>query len=204
MTRSSKAVFDDAVALPEADRLQLASELIASVDGPPDADWEAAWTAEIDRRIAAADRSGAPAADWSDVRARILSQLGSDAILGLAQTVAGDAPAAVAAYAAAHAEMGDSLDALVDTRRSKPSDDLLTRLIEAEIDGVQLDRDELLAFFELLLLAGHETTTNLIANAVLCLAAHPEAARGAGARSGCRRGSAAVSVAGTPGFSSDA
>ena len=76
MTRASKRVFDDALALPEEDRLELASELIASVDGPPDADWEAAWTAEIDRRIASADRSGAPADDWTEVRARVLSQLG--------------------------------------------------------------------------------------------------------------------------------
>lgn len=76
MARSSKAVFDDALALPEEDRLELASELIASVDGPPDADWEAAWTAEIDRRIAAADRTGAPAGDWTEVRARVLAQLG--------------------------------------------------------------------------------------------------------------------------------
>lgn len=75
MTRSSKAVFDEALALPEEDRLELASELIASVDGPPDADWEAAWTAEIDRRIAAADRAGAPASDWTEARARVLSQL---------------------------------------------------------------------------------------------------------------------------------
>jgi putative addiction module component (TIGR02574 family) len=76
VARSSKAVFDDALALPEEDRLELASELIASVDGPPDADWEAAWTAEIDRRIAAADRTGAPAGDWTEVRARVLAQLG--------------------------------------------------------------------------------------------------------------------------------
>lgn len=76
MTRSPKAVLDDAMALPEEDRLELASELIASVDGPPDADWEAAWTAEIDRRIAAADRNGARASDWTEVRARILSRTG--------------------------------------------------------------------------------------------------------------------------------
>jgi putative addiction module component (TIGR02574 family) len=76
MTRASRKLLDDALALPEKERLELASELIASVDGPPDADWEAAWTAEIDRRIAAADRNGAPANDWTDVRARILSKLG--------------------------------------------------------------------------------------------------------------------------------
>jgi putative addiction module component (TIGR02574 family) len=76
MTRASKRLLDDALSLPEEDRLELASELIASVDGPPDGDWEAAWTAEIDRRIAAANRRGAPAAEWSEVRARVLSELG--------------------------------------------------------------------------------------------------------------------------------
>lgn len=76
VTRASRELLEDALTLSEQDRLELASELIASVDGPPDADWEAAWTAEIERRIAAADAGGAPSSDWSDARARILAKLG--------------------------------------------------------------------------------------------------------------------------------
>ena len=70
------------------------------------------------------------------------------------------------------------VEAVADERRARPADDLLSALIEAEEDGRRLSRDELLAFSILLLLAGHETTTNLIANGTLALAAHPvEASR---------------------------
>ncbi len=65
----------DALALSEQERLELASELIASVDGPADADWEAAWSAEIDRRVRAAEQRGTPAPEWAEVRARILERL---------------------------------------------------------------------------------------------------------------------------------
>jgi cytochrome P450 len=51
---------------------------------------------------------------------------------------------------------------------------LLTRLTEAEVDGERLTAEEILGFFQLLLLAGQETTTNLITNAVLCLVEHPD------------------------------
>src|SRR6185436_5606172 len=53
-------------------------------------------------------------------------------------------------------------------------DDLLTRLVHAEVDGERLADHELLGFFELLLVAGSETTTNLINNAVLCLLENPD------------------------------
>jgi putative addiction module component (TIGR02574 family) len=76
MSRATRKILSDALALPEDERLKLATELIASVDGPPDADWEEAWQAEVERRIVEAEQRGTPAADWVDVRARILSQLG--------------------------------------------------------------------------------------------------------------------------------
>jgi Tetracyclin repressor-like, C-terminal domain/Cytochrome P450 len=66
------------------------------------------------------------------------------------------------------------LTPLVRERRQIASDDLLTRLVVAEVEGERLLEDEILAFFELLLLAGHETATNLIANAVPALLAHPQ------------------------------
>ena len=47
----------------------------------------------------------------------------------------------------------------------------------AEVDGARLSDEELFDFLQLLLLAGTETTTNLIANAVSCLASHPEQLR---------------------------
>jgi cytochrome P450 len=54
-------------------------------------------------------------------------------------------------------------------RRREPQDDLVSSLIRAEEAGDKLSEDELLAMVFLLLIAGHETTVNLIANGVLAL-----------------------------------
>lgn len=63
---------------------------------------------------------------------------------------------------------------MLDERRKAPKDDLLTRLVQAEVDGERLSHEEILGFFQLLLLAGSETTTNLINNAMLCFVEYPE------------------------------
>jgi cytochrome P450 PksS len=59
-------------------------------------------------------------------------------------------------------------------RRADPKDDLVSALIEAEEAGDKLSEDELLAMVFLLLVAGHETTVNLIGNGTLALLQHPE------------------------------
>jgi putative addiction module component (TIGR02574 family) len=76
MTGPARRLLQDVLALPEAERLELASEIIASVDGPRDGDWESAWMAELDRRADAAMARGEAASEWTDVRARILKRLG--------------------------------------------------------------------------------------------------------------------------------
>jgi cytochrome P450 len=63
---------------------------------------------------------------------------------------------------------------LIAARRAHPREDLLSLLVHAEAEGDQLTEDELLATCVLLLVAGHETTANLIANAVLALLRHPD------------------------------
>ena len=63
---------------------------------------------------------------------------------------------------------------LIDHRRAHPRDDLLTGLIQAEEAGDRLSDDELLAMVFLLLVAGHETTVNLIASGTLALLRHPD------------------------------
>ncbi len=63
---------------------------------------------------------------------------------------------------------------LIEQRRNRPGNDLISNLLAAEIDGQRLSVGELLGFCSLLLVAGNETTTNLIGNAVLCLTEAPE------------------------------
>lgn len=58
---------------------------------------------------------------------------------------------------------------LVKSRRANPKDDLVTALVQAEEAGDQLSEDELVAMIFLLLVAGHETTVNLIGNGMLTL-----------------------------------
>ena len=54
---------------------------------------------------------------------------------------------------------------MVAERRKKPTDDLTTALLEAEIDGDRLTDEEMLGFMFLMVIAGNETTTKLLANA---------------------------------------
>ncbi len=63
---------------------------------------------------------------------------------------------------------------LVKARRVKSEDDLISALARAEEAGDQLSEDELLAMIVLLLVAGHETTVNLIGNGALALLEHPD------------------------------
>ena len=70
-------------------------------------------------------------------------------------------------------EFGEYFTELIAARRSRPGDDLLTKLIRAEDAGDRLTVDELIATCVLLLVAGHETTVGLIANAMLALLRNP-------------------------------
>ena len=63
---------------------------------------------------------------------------------------------------------------LIEARRRQPRDDLISALIAAEELGDKLSETEMLATLSLLLIAGHETSVNLIANGVLALARHPD------------------------------
>jgi cytochrome P450 len=70
--------------------------------------------------------------------------------------------------------LADYFRGLLDERRREPRDDLLSAMLAAEEEGQRLGEDELLALAGLVLVAGHETTTNLIASGVLCLLRHPD------------------------------
>jgi len=63
---------------------------------------------------------------------------------------------------------------LLAERRRAPADDLMTALLEAEVDGQRLGETDLLGFCFLLLIAGNDTTTTLIGNGVELLGRHPD------------------------------
>ena len=66
------------------------------------------------------------------------------------------------------------LGGLVQRRRAHPADDLISGLIAVEESGDQLTEEEIVATCNLLLIAGHETTVNLIANGALAMLRHPQ------------------------------
>ncbi|GAA1317905.1 cytochrome P450 family protein [Pseudonocardia xinjiangensis] len=63
---------------------------------------------------------------------------------------------------------------LIATKRAQPADDLLSAVIAVRDGSDQLSEDELTSLVILLLVAGHETTVNFIANATFALLTHPE------------------------------
>ncbi|WP_116209645.1 cytochrome P450 family protein [Streptomyces olivoreticuli] len=75
--------------------------------------------------------------------------------------------------AASHA-VADYMADLIAAKRRAPDDSLLHDLITVHDEGEQLSEDELVSLAVLLLIAGHETTTNFIGNAILALLQHPE------------------------------
>jgi cytochrome P450 len=89
----------------------------------------------------------------------------SDELVGVTQT-SGSNP---------QAEMARYFLQMIAERRSEPRDDLVTNLINAQIEGEHLSMTELLGFCILLLVAGNETTTQLIGNAVWSFDEHPAA-----------------------------
>ncbi len=78
---------------------------------------------------------------------------------------------------AARRALADYFRALIAKRRAAPRGDMLSDLIAAEEAGDKLREDELLATCILLLVAGHETTVNLIGNGTLALLRHPDQLR---------------------------
>lgn len=117
-----------------------------------------------------AEMLGIPAPD----RPRFLRW--SESIMNLSYSISGGAQAAqaISEHARVKQEIQEYLPALLASRRQSPQADLLTRLATAEVDGQRLSDDDILGFFQLLLAAGTETTTNLISNTILCLLEHPE------------------------------
>jgi len=70
MTKT-ETLLEQALDLPESERARIATRLLESLDPQVQAEVDAAWAAEIERRCAAVDRGEMATHDWNDVRARI-------------------------------------------------------------------------------------------------------------------------------------
>jgi cytochrome P450 len=117
--------------------------------------------------IVIAELLGAPAEARNDFK------VWSDGILAFQGT--GVVTPKVLQHAQHHLlDMRSFLSDLLAQRRRRPQDDLLSHLAAAEMEGDRLTEAELLTTCVTLLTAGHETTTNLIANGLYTLLRHPE------------------------------
>jgi len=76
---------------------------------------------------------------------------------------------------AAAVEMFGYANQLAEARRRAPGPDLVSALLEGEVDGERLELPEFDSFFLLLAIAGNETTRNLISHGMLLLCQHPAA-----------------------------
>ncbi len=108
---------------------------------------------------------GAPKEDW-----KLFSGWATDIFRIFNNDIANDLPAIQAAMA----ELDAYVEAMIDERRRRPADDLLSRLIEVEEQGDRMTTAELVMMTEAVLMAGTDTTRNQLACAVALLAQHPD------------------------------
>jgi cytochrome P450 len=111
--------------------------------------------------IVIAELLGVPASDRDQFRQWSSDYVGSDYALRMATAKK------IAMY----------FHSMIEQRRKEPCEDLISDLLRAEIDGEHLPEQDVLGTCLLLLIAGHETTTGLIGNAIVCLDEHPESSR---------------------------
>jgi cytochrome P450 len=159
----NRAFTPKAVAALEPRIEQIADELLEGIasSGEIDLIKDFAYPLPV---IVIAELLGVPATDrdrfkeWSD---EIVA--GADAIIGGGQ----------AASHQAHMEMNEYFKDIIAQRRIRPQNDLVSALLSAEEGSSHLTESDILSFCRLLLVAGNETTTNLIGNAVLAFLEHP-------------------------------
>jgi len=112
-----------------------------------------------------ADVLGVPAED------RKLLYSWTNRLVGLDDPEYGADPAA---FLSAFTEMFAYARVATEERRKNPTDDLWSTVVNAEVDGEHLSDGELDRFFQLLVIAGNDTTRNLLANTMLTLSQHPD------------------------------
>jgi cytochrome P450 len=140
----------------EAIAAGLADQMAA---GPPEVDLLDAFAFPLPMSVIC-DLLGVPDAERTTFRRWSNTLLSSDGV-GADRTAAG---AAMAQY----------LSALVADKRARPADDMLSAIVAASEDADRLSADETVSMAFLLLVAGHETTVNLIGNGTLALLRQPD------------------------------
>lgn len=140
---------------------KIATEILDNLDPTEELDFAERVAAPLPTRIIA-ELIGAPASDWEQFR------IWSDAAVGSEDDEIEMDP--TEAQVALH----EYFSRIIEQRRADPRDDLISVLLEAEVDGERLTGDDLYNFCWLLLVAGNETTRNLIALGTLALIDHPE------------------------------
>ncbi len=142
----------------------LADELLAKVEARRSMELVAEFAAPLPV-IVIAELLGVPAADHAQFR-RLSDQ---------AVKLLGDGPLAEKKLGVTGMRaLRDYFAAIVDARRSDPQGDLISALVAAEEAGDRLSLGELLSTLVLLLVAGNETTTKLIGNAILAMLRNPD------------------------------
>ena len=161
----NKAFTPRAVAALEPHIRELMTTLLDAVDDPAAFDLMEAVAKPLPV-IVIAEMLGIPPDDraqfavWSDQRARIL-----EPTLSPDERETADA---------AMRSLDEYLMPIISARRVDPKDDIISALAQAEEEGDKLTEREVLIMLRLLLVAGNETTTNLIGNGVLALLRHPD------------------------------
>jgi cytochrome P450 PksS len=137
---------------------EIANDLLDAVEGQQEIDLIGAFGFPLPITVIA-ELLGVPAADRDRFR-----EWTKNILFGPSVDTAGASVLEFAMY----------MHEMIDARAANPQDDLLTALVAAEESGEKLDRQELLSMIFLLLVAGHETTVNLIGNGTLALLQHPD------------------------------
>jgi cytochrome P450 len=138
----------------------LVHELIDGIEAGQVIDFVDAFAAPLPLLVIA-DMLGVPGADrgrfkrWSDAIIEAGTQPSND---NMAQSV----------------ELLEYFGSVIAERRAHPGDDLISLLVHSEIDGERLEEFDLLMFCMTLLVAGNETTRNLLAHGALALATYPD------------------------------
>jgi cytochrome P450 len=146
---------------------EVARDIVTDITDKGDFDAVRDISAEMSLQVIAAVL-GVPARDRMEVF-RWSNALGS---LGIEDPDYAPTPQAIGQAAA---EMFGYCGELVAHRRKHGmTDDILSALLVAEVDGEKLNRDQLNEFFMLLAIAGNETTRNTLSHGILALSAHPE------------------------------